>query len=198
MTSRAIVQLVDVAGVPSDVSPEDGPASSVGYMSKPGDLLRDLRKALGLTQEQAADLTPVDNRLRRNQWTRLETGNFLGSKRAHMEAVAAALDIGMDELLSYLKGEVTLERTLEARVRRRAAPPKFCDHPHWTQILADARSAAPGLDARVWDGLAEMVWMWAPSDFEKLSAFDVAQIALGIAGALRRRGDGGGNPTSGT
>ncbi len=160
------------------------PADSVVGMTKdpvvedPPRPIKALREALGLTQQAAADATPEEYRLRRDQWNRLETGVFKMSRTEHLRAVAHVFGITTDELVAYCEGRATLEQVLAQRTRRAAAPPRLASHPRWPKILKAAKRIAPGIAPEVWEGLANLEWPWAPPSFERLDEHAVAQIAM--------------------
>src|SRR5262245_16800769 len=100
------------------------------------DRIRELREALGLTQEELAARS--GGRFDRIRVNKIENGrNKLRSYQARA-GLAEAFGVPPDLLASYVDGTTQLEEVLRFTSSRKSGPtpdiPRLRKHPHWSEL----------------------------------------------------------------
>lgn len=153
----------------------------------PGDLLRALRQAVGLTQDQVAERT--SGKLSRVYVVRLETGHNQAKTDHVRSALASVYGLTRDQIADYLDGALSLEGVLAVRranERGRGKPepaPLLRTHPRWRALVEEARKMR-SLPLEAFELIADSPFVWGPLD--ALDATLLADLARDVWDWSRR------------
>jgi transcriptional regulator with XRE-family HTH domain len=112
------------------------------------DRVKELRRALGLTQKDVADASVGEDGkqiLQREEVARVENGKNQGNAARVRRGLARGFYLSDMDFEAFVAGRSTLEHTiglvLEGKVSRKACVPKQGDWPGWTEAENQARMA---------------------------------------------------------
>lgn len=156
--------------------------------SKVGQKLRDLREALGLTQDRVAQRTEEEEArsggryraLGRVYYNNLENGRNAGETERVRGVLSAVFGITRDQLADYLDGVLPLPALLEVIRSKAPTIPLLRDHPRWAGLCAEALRFDPQLRPETLDAIGAAPWPWGP-----VESVTTAQV-VGLANVVQR------------
>jgi transcriptional regulator with XRE-family HTH domain len=166
------------------VSPRTGNVAPMSPAeSTVGDLLRALRDAHGLTQEQVADRTKgTEHELSRVYVVRLETNRNQARTERVQAALAFVYGLTREQVARYIGGKVSLDRLLEERRASEAKPAgtvlALRSHPRWDQLVAEARAIRPSVPLEAYEKIADSPFPWG--DLKDLDVTLLADLARDV------------------